>query len=104
MLPAGHLSMLLSSRSRVSGARGACVHGTYCNVMESVSTNRSIIAHAGHVQNRHRPRRTEKATQQSIDLDLYLTRGDTKLHFRGQEFQFHIASITEWSGAILKVI
>lgn len=94
--------MLLSGRSRVSGDRGTCVDGTYG--MESISTNRSIIAHAGNVQNRHRPRRTEKAAQQSAELDLYLTRGDTKLHSRGQEFQFHVASMTEGSGTILKVL
>lgn len=74
------------------------------NGMQSVSTSRSIITHAGNVRTRHRPRRTEKATERSIEFDLYLTRGDTKLHVRGQKFQFHVAGITEGPGTILEVI
>lgn len=72
--------------------------------MENVSTYSSIIGHAGNVQNSHRPRRGEKATQQITELDLYLTSGDTKLHLRDQESQFCVLSVTEWLSAILEAV
>lgn len=54
------------------------------------------IGHTRNVQNGHSARRrTEKATQQIPERDLYLTKGDTESHLSSQESQVYMLSITE---------